>query len=59
MPDSNSQSMDYAASDAMMEIVDIKENNLEGLIAVEDWMKKWILKAGYKRLRKILADRWN
>ena len=53
------QSMDDAASEAMIEFEDIKEKHPEGVIAVEDWMKKWYLKAGYKRLGKILADRWN
>lgn len=53
------QSMDDAASEAMMEFGDIKENHPDGVIAVEDWMKKWYLKAGYKRLGKILADRWD
>lgn len=51
--------MDDAASEAMMEFGDIKENHPDGVIAVEDWMKKWYLKAGYKRLGKILADRWD
>lgn len=51
--------MDDAASEAMMEFEDIKEKHPDGVIAVEDWMKKWYLKAGYKRLGKILADRWN
>lgn len=51
--------MDNAASDAMMEFVDIKENNPEGVKAVEDWVKKWVSTAGFKRLGKILADRWN
>lgn len=59
MPNSGSQSMDNAASDAMMEFVDIKEDNPEGVKAVEDWVKKWVSTAGFKRLGKILADRWN
>ena len=59
MANSSSQSMDEAASDAMMDFEDIKEKYPDGVKAVEDWMKKWFLKAGYKRLGKILADRWN
>ena len=59
MPNSTQQSMDDAASNAMMELEDIKEKNPDGVKAVEDWMKKWYQSAGYKRLGKILADRWN
>jgi len=59
MPNTSSQSMDEAASNAMMELDGIKENNPDGVKAVEDWMKKWYHTAGYKRLGKILADRWN
>ena len=52
------QSMDDAASNAMMELEDIKEKNPESVKVVEDWMKKWYQSAGYKRLGKILVDRW-
>ncbi len=59
MTNSSSQSMDDAASDAMMDFEDIREKHPDGVRAVEDWMKKWFPKAGYKRLGKILAGRWN
>jgi len=59
MPNSTQQSMDEAASDAMMDLEDIKEKYPDGVTAVEDWMKKWYRSAGYKRLGKILVDRWN
>ena len=59
MANSSSQSMDDAANDAMMELEDIRGKYPDGLAAVEDWMKKWVPKAGYKRLGKILADKWN
>jgi hypothetical protein len=36
----------------------IREAHPDGVKAVEDWMKKWVSSAGYKRLGKILADRW-
>ena len=59
MENSGSQSMDDAANDALTELESIKEEHPDGVQAVEDWMKKWVPSAGYKRLGKILADRWN
>ena len=59
MANSSSQSMDEAASDALVELEGIKEKQPEGVKAIEDWMKKWYRLAGYKRLGKILADRWD
>ncbi|MFC2056424.1 hypothetical protein ACFLTO_02505 [Chloroflexota bacterium] len=59
MANSSPQKMDEAASFAMLELDDIKEKNPDGVKAVEDWVKKWYQTAGYKRLGKILADRWN
>jgi hypothetical protein len=50
--------MDDAANDASLEIETIREEHPDGLKAVEDWMKKWVPSAGYKRLGKILADKW-
>jgi len=51
--------MDDAANDALIELETIREEHLDGVKAIEDWMKKWVASAGYKRLGKILADRWN
>ena len=59
MANSSSQSMDEAASDALVELEGIKEKQPEGVKAIEDWMKKWYRLAGYKRLGEILADRWD
>ncbi len=53
------QAMDKAADDASTELETIREEHPDGVKAVEDWMKKWVASAGYKRLGKILADRWN
>ena len=58
MPDFDPKAMDDAANDASLEIETIREQHPDGLTAVEDWMKKWVPSAGYKRLGKILADRW-
>ncbi len=58
MPDSSSQSMDDAANDASIELEAVRKEHPDGLQAVEDWMKKWVPLAGYKRLGKILADKW-
>ena len=59
MADFDSSKMDNAANDAAVELENLRENNPEGVQAVEEWMKKWVSTAGYKRLGKILADRWN
>lgn len=59
MSSSDSQTMDKAADEASTELERIREKYPEGIQAVEDWMKKWIPSAGYKRLGKVLADRWN
>jgi len=59
MANSTSQSMDDAASNAIIELETIREKHPDGVKAVEEWMKKWVATAGYKRLGKILADRWN
>ncbi len=53
------QAMDKAADDASTELETIREEHPESVKAIEDWMKKWISSAGYKRLGKIPADRWN
>jgi hypothetical protein len=58
MADFDPKVMDDAANDASLEIEAIREQHPDGLTAVEDWMKKWVPSAGYKRLGKILADRW-
>ena len=59
MSDFDPKAMDKAADDASEELDTIKEKDPEGVQAVEEWMKKWIPSAGYKRLGKVLADRWN
>jgi len=51
--------MDEAANEALIDLEGIKEEHHEGVKAIEDWMKKWYRSAGYKRLGKILADRWD
>jgi len=51
--------MDNAAKEALTELETIREEHLEGVKAVEDWMKKWVSTAGYKRLGKILTGRLN
>ena len=58
MADFDSSKMDDAANDASLELEKIREEHPEGVKAVEDWVKKWVSSAGYKRLGKILADRW-
>ena len=58
MPEFDAKKMNDAANDASLELEQIKEKYPDGVKAVEDWVKKWIASAGYKRLSKILADRW-
>jgi len=59
MANSSRETMDSAANDALIELETIREEHPDGVRAVEDWMKRWVPSAGYKRLGKILADRWN
>jgi len=59
MSDFDSSKMDGAANDASSELETIREEHPDGAKAVEDWVRKWVSSAGYKRLGKILADRWN
>ena len=58
MADFDSSKMDNAANEASLELEAIREEYPEGVKAVEEWVNKWVSSAGYKRLRKILADRW-
>lgn len=45
--------MDNAAADAQNELVDIPD---EALTPVADWFRRWVPKAGYKRLGKIIVQ---
>jgi hypothetical protein len=58
MAEFDSSKMDNAANDASLELEDIREKHQDGVEAVEDWVKKWVSTAGYKRLGKILAGKW-
>jgi len=58
MSDFNSSIMDDAANEVSLEIEEVREQHPDGVKAVEDWVKKWVSSAGYKRLGKILACRW-
>jgi hypothetical protein len=58
MSDFDSSKMDNAANEASLELEEVREKHPDGVKAVEDWVKKWVSSAGYKRLGKILADRW-
>ncbi len=59
MADLDSSKMDNAANDAALELETLREKNPEGVKTVEEWVKKWVSTAGYKRLGKILAGRWD
>jgi hypothetical protein len=58
MAEFDPKKMDDAANKASAELDKIKEGHPEGVEAVEAWMKKWVPSAGYKRLGKVLAGRW-
>jgi hypothetical protein len=58
MADFDSSKMDNAANEASLELEEVREKYPDGVKAVEYWVKKWVSSAGYKRLGKILADRW-
>ena len=58
MADFDSSKMDNAANDASLELEDVREKHPDGVKAIEDWVNKWVSSAGYKRLGKILAGRW-
>lgn len=59
MADFDSSKMDNAANDAAVELETLREKHPDGVNAIEDWVKKWVSSAGYKRLGKILAGRWD
>jgi len=58
MAEFDSSKMDNAANDASLEFEKLIEANPDGVKAVQDWVKKWVALAGYKRLGKILAEKW-
>ncbi len=59
MADFDSSKMDNAANDAAVELETLREKHSDGVEAIEDWVKKWVSSADYKRLGKILAGRWD
>jgi hypothetical protein len=58
MAEFDATKMDNAAKEAEAELEKIKEQNPEGVKVIQEWVKKWVSSAGYKRLGKILAGRW-
>ncbi len=58
MAEFDANKMDEAANEASLELEKIVEEYSDGVKAIKDWVKKWVASAGYKRLGKILADRW-
>ena len=59
MAEFDAKKMDEAANDASLELEKIREEYSDGVKAVEDWVNKLVPSAGYKRLAKILAARWD
>jgi hypothetical protein len=58
MAEFDAKKMNDAANDASLELEKIREKYPDGLKAIEDWAKKWVPSAGYKRLGKVLSGRW-
>ncbi len=58
MAEFDSSKMNNAANEASLELEDVREKHPDGVKAIEDWVQKWVSSAGYKRLGKILAGRW-
>ena len=58
MAEFDPKKMDDAANDASLELEKIREEYPDAIKAIEDWVKRWVLSAGYKRLAKILAGKW-
>ena len=58
MAEFDAKKMDDAANEASLELEKIREEYSDGVKAIEDWVKKWVPAAGYKRLAKILAGKW-
>ena len=58
MAEFDAQKMNDAANDASLEFEKLREEHPDGVEAIQEWMKKWVRSAGYKRLGKILADKW-
>ena len=52
MPNESQQIMDNAANEAEQDLENIPN---EVLLPTAKWVKQWYLKAGYKRLGKILV----
>lgn len=45
--------MDHAAVDAQNELIDMPD---EALVPVANWFARWYMKAGYKRLGRVLLE---
>ncbi len=58
MAEFDAKKMDAAANKASDELDKLEEENPDGVKAVKAWVKKWVPSAGYKRLGKILAGRF-
>jgi len=53
--EADKQKMDNAAADAQNDIVD-SDVDQEALRVVANWRRKWVSKAGHKRLGRVLLE---
>ena len=51
--DEDRQAMDNAAGDAENDLINYPT---EHITTAANWMKKWVMKAGYKRLGRVLLQ---
>lgn len=51
--DQDKQAMDNAAADAENDLINYPE---EHIATAANWLKKWYMKAGYKRLGRVLLE---
>ena len=52
--EADKQAMDDAATDAEQDLDNV--GNIEAFQVVADWWAKWVMKAGHKRLGRILLQ---
>ncbi|KKN53787.1 hypothetical protein LCGC14_0598800 [marine sediment metagenome] len=50
------QAMDDAAADAQNDLAEVGAPPEEALVSVANWWAKWYLKAGHKRLARVLLE---
>lgn len=50
------EEMDKFAEDASLELDALSKDTTAGVEKVADWLQKWFMKAGYRRLGRLLRE---